>query len=223
MSDETRELPLFPLQTLLFPGGTLPLHIFEPRYRAMLRACLAGDERFGVVLIAEGPEVGGPAVPHRIGTIARIALAEPLADGRYNLMTTGERRFTILRTWLDRAGYLVGQVQLRPELLDEEPAKLAELTDALRATLHDYIGRLAEQAGPIQAELARVTDPLYLTGIAASLLRGDAAVRQRILEDDSVPRRLRRLHALLRRELRVLEVLARPTRAALERDVISPN
>jgi Lon protease-like protein len=219
MSDETRELPLFPVQTLLFPGGTLPLHIFEPRYRAMLRACLAGDERFGVVLIAEGPEVGGPAVPYLTGTIARIALA----GGRYNLMTAGERRFTIVRTWLDPAGYLVGQVRLRPELLDEEPARLAAMTDALRATLHEYVGRLTDEAGPIQEELTRVTDPLRLTGVAASLLRGDAAVRQRILEDDSVPRRLQRLHALLRRELRVLDLLARPTRAALERDVISPN
>jgi Lon protease-like protein len=223
MSDETRELPLFPLQTLLFPGGTLPLHIFEPRYRAMLHACLAGDERFGVVLIAEGKEVGGPAVPYLTGTIARIALAEPLAGGRYNLMTTGERRFTIVRTWLDPAGYLVGQVRLRPELLDEEPARLAAMTDALRATLHEYVGRLTDEAGPIQEELARVTDPLRLSGVAASLLRGDATVRQRILEDDSVPRRLQRLHALLRRELRVLDLLARPTRAALQRDVISPN
>ena len=108
MSDESRELPLFPLNTTLFPGGTLPLHIFEPRYRAMTRRCLEGDERFGVVLIAEGPEVGGRAVPHLVGTVARIALAETLEGGRYNLMTTGERRFAIKRTWLDPAGYLVG-------------------------------------------------------------------------------------------------------------------
>jgi Lon protease-like protein len=223
MSDETRDLPLFPLNTILFPGGTLPLHIFEERYRAMTRDCLAGDERFGVVLIADGPEVGGTAVPHLTGTIARIALAEPLADGRYNLMTAGERRFTITRSWLAPEGYLMGAVTLRPEHVDEEPAALAGLTDDLRSTLNDYIGRLTDEAGPIQEELQRVTDPVHLTGIAASLMRGDNEVKQRILEEDSAPRRLRRLHALLQRELRVLDLLARPTAAALHRDVISPN
>jgi uncharacterized protein len=223
MSDESRELPLFPLNTTLFPGGTLPLHVFEPRYRAMTRRCLEGDERFGVVLIAEGPEVGGRAVPHLVGTVARIVLAETLEGGRYNLMTAGERRFTITRTWLDPAGYLVGWITPRPETIDADPARLAEMVDALRVTLHDYIGRLSDEPEPIQAELVRITDAVHLSGIAASLMRGDNEIKQRILEDDSAPARLRRLHSLLRRETQVLDLLSRKTEAELQRDVISPN
>ncbi|MCH8222137.1 MAG: LON peptidase substrate-binding domain-containing protein [Chloroflexi bacterium] len=65
-------LPIFPLNTVLFPGAPLPLRIFEPRYREMLKRCLDGDRRFGVALIKSGPEVGGPAEPHDVGTVARI-------------------------------------------------------------------------------------------------------------------------------------------------------
>jgi Lon protease-like protein len=201
----------------------LPLHIFEPRYRVMLQACLAGDERFGVVLIAEGPEVGGPAIPHRVGTVARVVRVETLADGRLNLLTTGERRFTIERTWLDPAGYLMGEVTLRPEILEGEPAVQQALVAEVRAALSEYVGRLTPDPRPVQSELAQVTDPSRLGGLAASLIRGDNLRRQHILETDSVLDRLRQLHGLLRRELLILETLARPTQAALRRDIISPN
>jgi hypothetical protein len=138
-------------------------------------------------------------------------------------MTAGERRFTIKRTWLDPAGYLMGWVAPRPETIDADPARLAEMVDSLRATLHDYIGRLSDEPGPIQAELARITDAVHLSGIAASLMRGDNEVKQRILEEDSATARLQRLHRLLRRETQVLDLLSRTTEAELQRDIISPN
>ena len=72
MDSEERVLPLFPLNTVLFPGAALPLQIFEDRYKEMLQDCLASDSRFGAVLIKEGVEVGGPAVPHTTGTMAEI-------------------------------------------------------------------------------------------------------------------------------------------------------
>ena len=66
-------LPLFPLNTVLFPNMVLPLHVFEERYKLMINTCLAQDKPFGVVLIYSGTEAGGPAVPHSVGTVARIA------------------------------------------------------------------------------------------------------------------------------------------------------
>ena len=72
MNRETQKIPLFPLSTVLFPGGTIPLQIFEDRYHSMIQDCLESNSKFGVVLIKEGKEVGGAAVPHRVGTLAKI-------------------------------------------------------------------------------------------------------------------------------------------------------
>ena len=72
MTSEPRRLPLFPLHTVLFPGATIPLQVFEERYKRMMKVCLESDGRFGVVLIKDGMEVGGSAIPHDIGTIARV-------------------------------------------------------------------------------------------------------------------------------------------------------
>lgn len=223
MDPEARQLPLFPLTATLMPGGTLPLHIFEPRYRAMLRDCRAADERFGVLLIAEGVEVGGPAVPHATGTVARIALLEELADGRATLMAVGERRFRLEEHWLAPAGYLVGRVRLLPEVMDAAPERLDELMAGMRAILGAYIERLSPEAERLRAELAVMGDPLQLVGLGASLLPGAQEEKQRLLELDSVPARLEGIRALLRRELALLDVLARPTQATLRRDTISPN
>lgn len=83
------KLPLFPLNTVLFPGMALRLHIFEPRYRLMVADCLANGGLFGVVLIRSGREVGEPAVPHSVGTTAHISGAERLPDGRLNIEVFG--------------------------------------------------------------------------------------------------------------------------------------
>ena len=93
---ETGRLRLFPLNTVLFPGAVLNLHVFEPRYRQMIAECLAGNEAFGVVLIREGQEAGDPEVtPHDIGTTAEIDDVTPLPAGRYYISTVGRRRFRI--------------------------------------------------------------------------------------------------------------------------------
>ena len=92
-------LPMFPLGTVLLPGAVLPLHVFEPRYRALVSDCLAGEPEFGVVLIERGREVGGGDVRRDVGTVARIAEVASLPDGRSALMTVGTRRITV-RQWL---------------------------------------------------------------------------------------------------------------------------
>ena len=91
------EIPLFPLRTVLFPGMALPLRIFEERYKVMMRELLAGDRRFGVLLIKEGQEIGGGALPFEVGTTAFIEQWEELQGGRYVLNAKGERRFRLGR------------------------------------------------------------------------------------------------------------------------------
>jgi Lon protease-like protein len=90
------EISLFPLHTVLFPGGLLPLRVFEPRYMEMVSACLRGNEPFGVCLIREGREVGAPAVPHSVGCLARIAQWDMQQLGVLNIVARGERRFRIV-------------------------------------------------------------------------------------------------------------------------------
>ena len=109
------DIPLFPLNTVLFPGMTLPLHIFEDRYKRMIAVCLEQGRSFGVVLIKSGAEVGGEAIPYDVGTVARIVQAVPMADGRYNILTQGAARFQVLESRY-QSGYLTARV----ELLDEE-------------------------------------------------------------------------------------------------------
>jgi Lon protease-like protein len=105
------DLRLFPLNTVLFPGMRMPLHIFEERYKIMVRECLEEDAPFGIVLIRSGIEVGGGAVPHSLGTTARIMQVEYLDEGRLNLFAIGERRFRII-TVNTTSPYLRAEVEL---------------------------------------------------------------------------------------------------------------
>ncbi len=119
------DLRLFPLNSVLFPGMRMPLHIFEERYRIMIRECIEEDAAFGVVLIKVGAEVGSGAVPHDIGTTARILQVEYLEDGRMNIFTTGHERFRIVAVNTTQP-YLRGEVSL----LRQEPS-----TDSAYAAL----------------------------------------------------------------------------------------
>lgn len=120
-------LPMFPLGTVLFPGQVLPLHVFELRYRALTRKCLAGDRRFGVVLIERGREVGGGDVRFGTGTVAEIAEAEELPDGRFALLAVGVARFRV-HTWLSDDPYPQAVVEELPEPDPAEPHRPGEPT-----------------------------------------------------------------------------------------------
>jgi Lon protease-like protein len=119
------DLRLFPLNTVLFPGMRMPLHIFEERYRIMIRECIEEDAPFGVLLIKAGGEAGSGAVPHDVGTTARILQVEYLEDGRMNIFTMGQERFRIVAINTTQP-YLRGEVTI----LDQEPA-----TDSAYAAL----------------------------------------------------------------------------------------
>jgi Lon protease-like protein len=115
------ELPLFPLNTVLCPGIALPLHIFEDRYRAMVRHCLETTSPFGVVLIREGRESGTGTISFTgIGTIAEIRDAGPYDDGRYDLLVVGTRRFEIRRVLSGKRPYLVAEVDVLEEAVGNE-------------------------------------------------------------------------------------------------------
>ena len=107
MSKTLEEMPLFPLNAVVFPYGSLQLHIFEPRYREMIRSCIEFERPFGIVLIRNGEEVGEIAEPYMVGTAVRVTEAVELGDGRMDITVTGERRFRI-RELDESRSYLVG-------------------------------------------------------------------------------------------------------------------
>lgn len=119
-------LRLFPLRTVLFPGMALPIQIFEPRYHQLLAECMEADEPFGVVLLRAGSEVGdADAVPHDVGTTARIESASPVGGGRVMVQTRGERRFRILTLHHDRP-FLTADVEYPVDEPGEVPSSLLE-------------------------------------------------------------------------------------------------
>ncbi len=147
------ELPLFPLNSVLCPGIALQLHIFEDRYRAMIRDCLEASAPFGVVLIREGREAGPGAISFTgIGTIAEIRDAARLDDGRYDLLVVGTRRFEIRRVLGGRGPYLVAEV----DVLDETVGDAVLAHDlAMRATRRfvTYLELLQPRSGETAEEI----------------------------------------------------------------------
>jgi len=147
------ELPLFPLNTVLCPGIALPLHVFEDRYRALVRDCLATASPFGVVLIREGREVGKGAISFTgTGTIAEIRDADRHDDGRFDLLVVGTRRFGIRQVLDGRGPYLVADVEILDETVDD-PATAQAL--ATRATHHfvTYLELLRPRSGETSEEI----------------------------------------------------------------------
>src|SRR5712691_4193081 len=138
MTDAQRILPLFPLdQVVLYPGMSLPLRIFEPRYKVMIGACQVTDQLFGVLLIRSGSEVGAPAEPERVGCTARMLRIDRLPDGRMTILTIGEQRFRLQGPARVMAeGYLVGDVRLLPDQVSEPLA--ADLVASLAQEFGKY-------------------------------------------------------------------------------------
>ncbi len=190
-------LPLFPLQSIvLFPHMMLPLHIFEPRYIRMVEECLAGDRCFGVTLLRSGEEVGGPAVPHLVGTVARIREHRAMEEGRYMLLAFGENRFRVV-SYTDDQGLLRAEV----EYFDDDPTG-----DSVEDTLlHEVIRLAGDHFRLIRDALGQqVPDPIFpgdarsLSFALASSLQADALERQALLELTDTAERLRRVAEGLR-------------------------
>lgn len=131
------EIPLFPLRTVLFPGGPLPLRVFEQRYLGMISRCLREESAFGVALIREGEETGKASI-HEVGTLARIVDWYQGSDGLLGVTAQGEDKFALLESWREEDGLNIGRVQrLPPEQAIALPSEHASLSGLLKDVLDD--------------------------------------------------------------------------------------
>ena len=221
-----QRLPLFPLGLVLFPGLVLPLHVFEERYRVLVRELLElpEDERvFGVVAIRQGREVGADGVTalHEVGCTALLRRADELDDGRFDLLTVGAERFALHGLEHDRP-YLVGSV----ELLQDRSGGADEvrlLDAAVRAAYVDYLHALGE-AGADGVEVPDLPpDSQVLSYLVAATVVVDLADRQALLARPDAVTRLRAELGLLRNEARLLRALGTVPSPELARTPASPN
>ncbi len=180
-------LPLFPLGTVLFPGGLLPLRIFEPRYLDLVRECGRQGSGFGVCLILQGSDVGAPAAPAALGCEARIVDFASTEDGLLGITVQGGRRFRVAQTRVRDNGLVVAEVEWQPE---PEP-ELARIRPEhqLLATLLERILERAD-AG---FERAGLQDAAWVGWRLAEWLPLQMTDRQGLLQEADPHRRLQRL------------------------------
>jgi Lon protease-like protein len=188
---EYTTIPLFPLGTVLFPGGPLKLRIFEARYVDMIGRCMREDSGFGVALIVEGREAGGPARTAAVGTLARIVDFEQLDDGLLGITARGERRFRIVSSHRQSDGLNIGQVQWLP---DEPPTAIPAGHSILADLVRQAFGRIAELYGDVPA---RYDDAGWIGFRLAEILPLALEERQECLEMSDAVERLERLRARL--------------------------
>lgn len=182
------ELPLFPLRTVLFPGGELRLRVFEPRYLDMVKHCSRSGSGFGVCLILDGDEVGRPATPAAFGTLARIVDFHTDDDGLLALQVRGECRFHVLQTRVRDNGLIVAQI----EALPEPAAHQVEPEHGLLATL---LERLIDRLGGPHAKAERgcFDDAAWVGYRLAEILPFSNAERQELLQCGDYHARLDRI------------------------------
>lgn len=222
----SHRLPLFPLGTVLFPGLVLPLHVFEERYRVLVRELLElpeNERRFGVIAIRQGREVGTDGVKalYDVGCVAHLRQAEAYDDGRFDIVTTGTARFR-LDVLDERGPYLSGDVEVLPDEMGDAPE--APLLDrAVRAAFADYLAALSEASGN-EIELPELPDnPLVLGFLVAATTALDLDERQGLLAQENGGTRLRAELALLRREATLLRHLSAAPAPELARTPVSLN
>jgi Lon protease-like protein len=194
-------LALFPLNTVLFPHMPAGLHIFEERYREMIRDCQEQGTSFGVIGIREGLEVGRAAFPFSVGTLVQIHELEALDDGRFNLVVAGASRFRVESLSLNRS-YLVGSIRYLEDTRGDE-ASIPDLARRATSAFNEYraaLRNLADETGDTEEFEALPDDPELLSYLIAASLHVEVNRRQELLEEDSVSGRLRKGLQVLRRE-----------------------
>jgi hypothetical protein len=141
-SQTLEHTPLFPLRTVLFPDGPLPLRVFEPRYLAMISRCLRNDAPFGVVLLVGGSEVGGAAQTAGVGTLARVADWYQGSDGILGVTAVGTERFRLKATGRQTDGLYIGDLnRLDPEPVIALPGEYQPMAELLQVIIED-LGKL---------------------------------------------------------------------------------
>jgi uncharacterized protein len=218
-------LPLFPLTTVLFPGMRLPLHVFEQRYRQLVRDLLdqAEPRRFGVIAIRKGRETGADGVTalHEVGCVATIRQVKPLDDGRYDLVAVGTERFRLLS--LDRSlPYFTGEIEsLREGAGDARIAALA--AQRVQVAFRAYLNALADRGGGVISVADLPDEPLLLSYIVGAAMIIDLPERQALLAAPDGLSRLRAERSLLVREIGMLRATTSRPAPDFTRERYSPN
>jgi hypothetical protein len=185
------DLPLFPLNTVLFPGGVLPLRVFETRYMDMTRECLKRDQPFGVCLIREGAEVGAPAKSESVGSLAYITHWDMPQLGLLQLRTRGGQRFRVLDSSIAAQGLLRARVALLPDEEDADvPAQFTALPDLLRLVV-------ADQSEAVFAEPHAFGSASWVGYRLSEILPVPLVAKQKLLELDGALARLEILYRFL--------------------------
>ncbi len=200
------ELPLFPLNSVLFPGAPLHLHIFEDRYKDMMKVCIDEKLPFGVVLIANGEEAHDPtAQPHVVGCTAHIMQVQHLPTERMNLMAMGRERFRILHTYDDRA-YLRAEVEYLP-LMDDNPRWTQAGAERVRELFKRYMHSMESAGQPPLGDNLLPIPPMQLLYFASFWLQSDMSAKQRLLECATTSELVPQLVKLYHREIKLLDIL----------------
>jgi uncharacterized protein len=221
----SQTLPLFPLGTVLYPGMLLPLHIFEDRYRRLVRDLLEGPEprRFGVIAIRKGRETGVDGIQslYEIGCTATLRRVEEYQDGRFDLVTVGTQRFRLLA--LDQTlPYLQGEIEM---LADEavDAAAAAAAARAVQITFRAYLDALTEGGGATVRIEDLPDEPVLLSFIVAAAMVIDLPERQGLLDEPDVLRRLGAERAVLSRETAMLRTTTSRPAPDLRYTPYNPN
>ena len=202
-------LPLFPLDTVLFPGMQLKLHIFEERYKSMINRCIDAAQPFGVVLIRQGNEAGGPSAdPYDVGCTADISQVQRLPQGRMNIVATGKRRFRIRA--LDRSQpYLMAEVDYFMPA-DDRPKIVQVYGKALRPLLLRYVDILASSSDSRFDSSQLPSQPRAVAQIASILLQAENPQKQALLAMESLSKLLITLVDIYRIETMLLKIRLSP-------------
>jgi len=219
------KLPLFPLGTVLFPGLVLPLHIFEDRYKKLVRDLLDGPEprRFGVVAIREGRETGvdGVSALYDIGCTATVREISELDDGGYDLITVGTDRFRL--AGIDTSGtYVSGDVEM---LADDvgDTAAAGLVTSAVQTAFRGYLNLLADRGAATISVPDLPDEPVLLSYLVAASMIIELPVRQGLLAQPDAARRLAAERVLLVRETTMMRELGSTPAPDLRSSPYSPN
>jgi uncharacterized protein len=202
MKAEVMELPLFPLNVVLFPGQTLPLHIFEPRYRLMIQRCIDNSQPFGVVLTQEDDD----NEPHIVGTAARITQVERLPDGRMNILTVGVERIVLQEIYEGDDDYLIGDAIAYPFRDDTPPP--SSLKSQVTMRLRKYLTLLARLTD-VRFNLDQLPDDATAVAMFAAIaLQLPLVEKQRLLATEDVADILTLENEMLKQELLSLTIMA---------------
>lgn len=207
MIKNNASLPLFPLNVVLFPGMMLPLHIFEDRYKSLIKDCLANGKPFGVVLAKNGTVMEKEDEDtfsefYSIGTTAKITAVEHLKDGRMNLITVGQDRFVIKDFYPSTENFLVGQVAPFPMQNSTNQERTQRMTVVLRGIVERYIGHLAEASGEDLSNAKIPDDSLALAFLAATAIQGPSWSNE---SDKQMLLSMKSLQSLIAKTIHILD------------------